>query len=783
MNIFDWYTSKRDSLLNELSTKKNTLLSEWNDFLEKDTYLTFDLKEKFLEDYSKFFHWIFLLSKKVRISSREYSSLLEKLKLDVNNYNPVFIEKRLKDYKSFFDGKDDKLKIGLDTDQRLAVVVDDKHNMVIAGAGSGKTEVISSKIAYLVRRKDKIAPEKILALAFNKDAVANMESRLRDNYGIDNVNVMTFHKLGRNIIHEKNKESPKLFENGEDWKIRVKIGELVEKLLKNKEYQDLFLDYLASHLEEEEVEFDKKEEYYEYMQNKRYTTLKNEKVKSISERDIANFLFKYGIDYKYEPLVDWIKTGSDDVEYRPDFYLPAPFNLYIENWGMDKNMKVPEWFSQSSEKYNKIREWKLKQFKDNNKILIQTWDYERNEGVLISNLLKELNKYSKEPLKQRTYQEIVEKTFLFKENKSEIINMIHSFIVLSKANSIGVKDIIKRINSSEYKERQVLFAKIAVEALKEYQSFLKETKQIDFNDMILEAVDIVKNNPSMFKGRYDYILVDEFQDISKPRLDLIKALVDCNNAKLFVVGDDWQSINGFAGAEVSYFVNFSETFEKPAITPLKINYRSSKYIVDMSNKLISNNKNKIDKIILSSQDNGVGVKARVIVLPKGYEENQELRIIRLVDLLKELFAKGVKPAEILILSRFNRILTSLEEYFRKNNMPVNEERGAKNGINFLSVHKSKGLQANHVILLDVLSGTYGFPSEIRDSSVLQIAKNKHEKDPFEEERRLFYVALTRSKEFLYIFTIKDIKSIFLKEIEDFVEEKNIPKDKTLKYNK
>ncbi len=770
MGLYNLYVTKRNSILNDILNKENYLYSEWESFLKRDTYLTSDLKEKFLKDYSKLFHWIFLISRSVRVSSKKYRVFLEGLRAEVENYNEQFIKSRLVQYKPLFDGQQYNLK-RLDDPQRKAVIIDDWHNLVIAGAGAGKTAVLTSKIAYLVNRQDKpkINPEKILVLAFNKLAVRQIQDRMSKNFKIDGVkNIMNFHQLGYSIIGNY-----LLFEGGEEGKIRARLNSILKELLKNKGYQDLFLEYLSTHLDEDAT-FEDKEEYYNYMRDKRYTTLRNEKVKSVAERDIANFLFAHNIKYEYEKIVDWTED-----KYQPDFWLPD-YDIYIEHWGLDRNNKVPEWFEgkNPSEKYLKDKAMKLEQFKRHNKKLVQSWSYERGEGILITNLMENLKNISEDiQFNRLSYEEIVEKTHSFKENSQEILEMISSFVNIAKSNGLDVEDIRKRTQSSQYSERQRLFGRIAVEVFKKYEDLLHEERKIDFNDMMIKATKLIRQYPENFKDKYDYLLVDEFQDISKPRLDMIQAILNCNpNTKLFCVGDDWQSINGFAGSEVAYFINFKNEFKYCEEIPLKTNYRSSKMVVDMSNQLISKNNNRIEKEIVHTEKNGIGCKAQVYVLPESSINDEKYRIDRAIDIIRSLLEKGVDVKDILVLSRFKRILRNLKTHCHNcvPKIPVEEKREdgtiATHGLRAFSVHSSKGLEARYVILLDVVSGTYGFPSEIKDSSVFEIARNKQQRDTFEEERRLFYVALTRSKEFLHIFTIKNNQSIFLKEISSFVEQ-------------
>jgi len=364
---------KIQQILQEKSTNKIYLENSWKNFLKKGTYLTFDEKQQFIETLKNLakiprISWFYF---KTRKKLKEIKGALTVLNENIINYNQNFIKKRLEEYSSFFDGKDDNLKFGLDEDQRVAVVKDEKHNLVVAGAGSGKTSVITSRIAYLIRRKDKIEPEKILALAFTRNAAKEMEERIRKNYGL-NVSISTFHSLGWNLIKEETNKKPNLLFDGNENDQYLLIKDIFKNLLKEKEYQDILIQYLAYHPEQEvkEENFERKVEYYKYMRKKKYTTLNNIEVKSIGERDVGNFLFLHNIEFKYEPLVEWVDRDEQDKEYHPDFYLPE-YDIYIEHWGLNEKCKVAPWFTITTQEYLELRKWKL----DNIKKVIKKINY------------------------------------------------------------------------------------------------------------------------------------------------------------------------------------------------------------------------------------------------------------------------------------------------------------------------------------------------------------------------------------------------------------------------
>lgn len=785
------------------------LIEKWKRFIKQDTYLTYEKKAAFLKGLENItqFPWYYPLRYFLTYKRIKKKKAIFKQRL--TEYNESFIKRRLKEYVEFFDGKKFGIKYPLDKSQRTAIIRDDKHNLVVAGAGSGKTTVITSRIAYLIKRKDKVERDKILALAFTRVAAKEMEKRLSNIYNID-INISTFHALGRQILIDELNHIPDLV-----LKIRPIIQELFNKLMDKKDFQALFLDYVLYHSEEEieEESFEDKQLYYRYMRNLKYSTLNNIEVKSISERNIGNFLFAHNIEFEYEPLVEWVdstktqdkrKKGKkrkkekkakgnkgvngergyqkesefnvgeeNEVEktYHPDFYLPK-YDLYIEHWGLNRQMKVPRWFGISSEEYNDIRDWKLKQYRKHGKNLIETWEYERNEGNLIGNLKKKLKKLKPNIIfSPLSYEELVRQTSEFERKRGDIFDLISSFIHIVKSNALTPEEISKRLKTENYSPKQKSFGNMALKVYKRYQKYLRTEQQIDFNDMINLAVKLIKKHSEKYQNKYSHILIDEFQDISYQRMQLIDCFVnEKSKTKLFCVGDDWQSIYQFTGSDVNFFVDFGAHFPHPQISYLEQNYRSTDNIVEMSNHLISHNKNQISKTVHSKTD----LKQKEIVyfqFDRKILANNKISPPYIFKLIQKLLEEGAEPNEIMVLSRFNRNVYDIKVFCGAHGIPVEEysPRGRTNGVRFYSAHKSKGSESKYVIITDLIKGTYGFPCEIQDSSVFEVAKRITEDNYIAEERRLFYVALTRAKQYLFLFSIQNKESMFIEEIEPFLQ--------------
>lgn len=262
-----------------------------------------------------------------------------------------------------------------------------------------------------------------------------------------------------------------------------------------------------------------------------------------------------------------------------------------------------------------------------------------------------------------------------------------------------------------------------------YQEELRSENKIDFNDMInfaIKKIDYLK----YFK--YSYIIIDEYQDTSDSKYLLIKKLMDKFNINLMAVGDDYQSIYSFTGCNLKMFTNFKKCFTKSKIIKMKNTYRNPHDIVEISRRFVLKNRNQINKKLRSNKylNNSINIV---------YIKDEEKAFLKIIKDLDNIF----------VLGRNNKDLDNVKK--------INVDKH----INYLTVHKSKGLEEDNVIILNVIDDSLGFPNKIKENEVLNYLMNY---DQLEEERRLFYVALTRAKEKVFLFTIKGRESIFIKEL-------------------
>ncbi len=308
----------------------------------------------------------------------------------------------------------------------------------------------------------------------------------------------------------------------------------------------------------------------------------------------------------------------------------------------------------------------------------------------------------------------------------------------------------------QQEKRKQAFLKIFKVIEARYEEELEEKNENDFNDMILLATKFL--NVGFYKPNYKYILVDEFQDISKGRAMLLKALAKNKGVKLFCVGDDWQSIYRFAGSDISIMTNFEKEFGYTKRIDLDMTFRFNNQINDVATKFITQNRNQLVKQINAAKKS---ITPCVFIYYKNDETDSLQTVLGAI-------ASNIKDADknrVLILSRFNKIKdkdkVSREDF--KDKLENCRKIFPMLEIEFSSVHAFKGLGFDYVVVIDVNRGA--FPLEKIDDPILNMVMPVPENYPNAEERRLFYVALTRAKEKVYL--ICDTKpSSFVEELEN-----------------
>ena len=695
--------------------------------------------------------------------------------------NQIFVGEEKRRYNELLSDIDGK---SLDDQQRTAVVTGEDHNLVLAGAGSGKTLTIAGKVKYLCQTQN-VRPEDILLIAFTRKAAEEMNERINERLGIG-IKTATFHKLGLDIISEAENERPDVSDGPEDFVRRY----LNDTIRKKPEEIKLLIQYFAYYLKipADMDAFDSLGEAYDHergsdletLQGKfrqsRYIaetanlrragqqTLRKETVKSLEEVEIANFLFLNGIDYEYEAKYPFDINDDAHKSYQPDFYLPA-HDIYIEHFGIAKDGTVP-WLSKVEEqKYLESMKWKRSVHEQCGTRLLETYSYYSSEGRLLKELedmLKNEGVSFKEPdfntVFDAIYEEAGEKYF------SEFISLCSTFITLFKSRGDSVDDMDKLDLSGPagqnffHKERTRFFLKIIKPILKAYNGYLAEINAIDFSDMINKATELVNNGFHVHP--YKWIIIDEYQDISVSRYKLIKAILEQTGAKLLCVGDDWQSIYRFAGSDISLFTHFGKYFPNPRILRIEQTYRNSQQLIDIAWPFIMKNPNQYKKNLRSAKHSDIPLQFICYL-------DDPVKGVR--HALDEIIRDHGVSSSVLLLGRTRfdaEVLRHTSAFQLHRSGKVVYKNSPKTPITFMTVHEAKGLEADNVILLNFRNDTLGFPNKIADDPLLGLVLTDADEYPYAEERRLFYVALTRTKNKAYVLVDDVIPSEFFHEFMD-----------------
>ena len=644
--------------------------------------------------------------------------------------NQIFIANETVAMSEFFEHVENDPLTGR---QRQAVLVNEENNLVIAGAGSGKTSTITARVGYLVKR-GLAAPENILVLAFNKAAAAELSERIEPIAG-SGVSAMTFHKFGLNVISEALGKKPDIANAEEDsLGKKLKIHDIIKEACQNEAFAKQLLRYFKYYLVpyQDLTSFKNQEEYINYLTKYELRSLKGEKVKSYGELLIANFLYLNGVDYEYEAKYEHNTASRHRRQYKPDFYL-LKAGIYIEYLALDRQGNTPSYINK--DKYTDDLEWKRRLHKTKSTELVEIMCYHTMEKNLETELDRHLKQHGVE------YQPISPKQAFDRINKlgeiTSFASLIHSFLSHFKSNNWTFDGLREKAKRHQFPERSLAFVGIFQTLYNEYQRRLEDLGSIDFDDMIRNAVNCLesgKTQPAC--SRFTHILVDEFQDISKGRARLLLALKKHGPAKtLFCVGDDWQSINRFAGSDLSIMREFEDTFGNSETTALDKTFRYNNLITEFTTNFVLKNPNQIRKEISSP---------RTVETPQVFviidNEKESVLLEQALQHINDQNLENVKS--VLVLGRY-RDLKPHDFKSLANQFP-------EFSLTFRTVHGSKGLQADHVIVLGMNSGKYGFPCQRIDDPVMELVLPEAEEFEYAEERRLFYVACTRTKNTLYL---------------------------------
>ena len=621
-------------------------------------------------------------------------------------------------------------------EQAAAVATDGDVTLVLAGAGTGKTAVISGKVAHLSENRG-AAPEQILVLAFNAKAAAELRVRLRTRYpGVD---VATFHAFSRRVVAETGL-APSISLLAEDDRVRRSwMSEQLEGLLNDPEGGEPLREFILYNLGEYRSadEFERPGDYFRYLQRVELRTLRGELVKSMEELKIANFLALHSVPYRYEPNYEAPTATRQHRQYRPDFYLHR-HDIYIEHFGVDRDGEPPQrWSEVEREDYRQGIEWKREIHATHGTDLIETYSWQHRAGSWQHDLREQLERRGVR-LEPRPIEDLLPALRRLMR-RSALGDLLDTFLRQVKSADYSEAELRRHAAEAQDVQRANAFLDLYAVVAREYESQLGD--EYDFDDLINQAARRIDS--SGWPSPYRYVLVDEFQDVSRGRMKLLAALRRPQVA-YFLVGDDWQSIYRFAGSDVSLLRECEAWLGPVERRELSQTFRFGAGVLEPSAAFVQRNPAQTRRGMRpASRDPDHGV-----TLLWAVDEQAGFAMVG-----DDLDRRGAaQNASILLLGRYRRPQ-------RTGPYRLNGRRAERS-----TVHSAKGREADYVVVLDLANQRRGFPSQIDDNPLLDLVAPPAEPYEFAEERRLFYVALTRARHGVYLLSDPSRPSAFVTEL-------------------
>lgn len=708
-----------------------------------------------------------------RVKSRvEYiSGALNPKSPVIRHRNERFVVQEIDAHRAFFDAVE---KTPLTEEQRKAAVIFEDRNLLVAAAGSGKSSTLVGKAGYAVQR-GLFHPNEIISLAFNRDAALELNERINSRIKPwlkgKSVKAHTFHALGAAIVRKIARDQGRKTRVSTPKEEKPRLQAVLNQLMRDSEFLTdwvLFLSLCREPIPAIDA-FSSKEDYDNYIEQQRkahrngkpaaFKTLSGAIVRSGEELAIANWLFIQGVPFEYEQPFSPLPDGWG--KYQPDFYYPD-IKVWHEHFALNGKGEAPKHFVNYAKDAEFKRKWLTQHTADR---WFETRSYQYREGTLFDRLESSLKEFGQE-FHPKTNEEIL--ACIQQLGQTDALDLFLSVFHLVKGNGVDPATFERCIAPLHDTQRARRFNKVFWPLYDSYNQRLCKEGKIDFDDMIVQAAEYLEQGA--FRSQYKLVLVDEFQDLSKGRARLVKALLAQHaDSVLFGVGDDWQAINGFAGSNLDLFMKFESVFGATYEGVLTKTFRCSQGIADVGAIFIQRNNNQKPKQVTSELDKTVdGV---VDLIDVGSDDDIEAELDRQLSTLatqhKLQSAKTAssKKTTVYLLSRYGLKNTAgfSEEVLDKfNKRFVNELE-----IEFMTMHKSKGLEADYVFLLGLNAGSWlTFPSTMTNDPFVDMLLTNNDPFPFAEERRLFYVALTRAKKRAFVLFSKVSPSPFVLELMD-----------------
>ncbi|MBR3164339.1 UvrD-helicase domain-containing protein [Candidatus Saccharibacteria bacterium] len=677
----------------------------------------------------------------------------------------------------------------LDRQQIEAVVACEDAQLVLAAAGSGKTLSLLAKIEY-INQALMIPPHQILAISFTRKTV----SELRERCAIKGVDICTFHGLGRRLLQYGN-DSRSLI--SEEETARFFEREMASLIAQNPDYAQKMHDFILFYYSTPKnpadfpthaarISFNRACLRRSLRDDALRSSLPNhaialdsgaqeqatrDRIRSKDEQLVANWLFVHQIDYQYRAICD-----DAPQSYRPTFTLiQGDLKVYLDLVYVDRTGHSPY-----GKDYLRACRWRTRFHGAHNHRYLQLFAYQWREDTVYTALRTALVKFGFQV--RRIPAEVLDRRLQALDSyRSDILtfqSLIQAFLVVQK-NNLRELSHIKHETACEHdayaKHRKRLFFDLYQPLFQSYEQYLIDCRYYDFADMINHATELVNDVPEC-AAQYRYVLLDEVQDLSVNRCHLVRAILQKNaNCRLFAVGDDWQSIYRFTGSDLGLIKEFERTFSLPTRRSfIEATHRFGTPTTALSSRFILRNPHQSSKRVVSDRDKRTPIHI-VFNAESARRNDDSSAVLRVLDLLLERYGYDtLRRKSIQLISRYNHDIQRLDRRMFRVGQPVNDvyridwcmksHPDQSLSFEFCSIHKSKGITRDFVIVLNMNDDQMGMPAKRESDPLLDALLSQEDGFAYAEERRLFYVAITRARLATYLIANRLNPSPFLLEI-------------------
>ena len=703
---------------------------------------------------------------------------------EIKQANDTFVGAEVAKYAALFDDVNGR---SLTAQQREIAVRNETDVLVIAGAGTGKTQAIAGKVAYLVK-SGLARPEEILIVAFNTKAAEELQDRA-GRAGGAGIQAKTFHSLGNRILGAR----LLLDEAKDEAGMQALMQDLIEPLCRNREFESALAELILLYREPVTPTVSCAD-FQEYVRSVKASSLRalkgGHRVKNSEELRIANWLFLQGIEYEYER--PYLQTATDRAQpttqfvappvsqpttqpiagsysraatragprrpYKPTFYLPQ-WDLWLAHYALNTDGMPPAWL-QDRKQYSEEIAWARTAHLAHETGLVEScswWFVESGWDMRLKNALEHAGAIVPHLDWKDTMVRLrdLDHGALLEQSLRWFYHSVSRYIQLLSEGGHDPGIVFAEAEHPPDARRIRLFKQVCEPVWKAYQRTKGEKERIDFSDMIRLSTDTLSTGK--WHQRFTHIIVDEYQDVSRSKLELLTALRRRTpGSSLTCVGDDWQAINRFTGGDLGLMTGFAtHVGGKPWETRLDTTFRFNQAVAEVSGWFVQNNPVQIPKTLFSrtAADGG-----EVVSMHIPHASSDDIGpVMRALDEIDQRAALG---ATVCILGRYRRLLGDGKETAASLG-----RRHPRLSISLSTVHKYKGKEADWVVVGWLTDDRLGFPCLRHDDPIMAELLPESEHFPLAEERRLFYVALTRARRGVYLVCDVAKPSPFVMEIE------------------